>query len=190
MSSKGVCYQVIPPYDCDRVCDGLQLGGGGNHWGDIMIMPFFDLVMILLDIYTFFKEYIDCSGETSNLWSDSEKKVRSEREANLLAKKKVGGKSVTRNVAILSGDRVVTAYCKTAEDLQLEQVENASKQPCKPFLAFLSTVSRIKRLLKLFDWKLMCTLNLEYCGYDLKPICVSDYLGCFVHSPPRPLFLM
>ena len=86
MSSKGVCYQVIPPYDCDRVCDGLQLGGGGNHWGDIMIMPFFDLVMILLDIYTFFKEYIDCSGETSSLWSDSEKKVRSEREASLLAK--------------------------------------------------------------------------------------------------------
>jgi len=33
-----------------------------------------------------------------------------------------GRKSVTRNVAILSGDRVVTAYCNTAEDLELEQI--------------------------------------------------------------------
>ena len=63
--------------------------------------------------------------------------MRSEGEANLLAKKKVGGKSAARNVAILSGDRVVTAYCKTAEDLELEQVKNASKQPGKPFFGFL-----------------------------------------------------
>ena len=27
-----------------------------------------------------------------------------------------------KNIAILSGDRVVTAFCKTAEDLGLEQV--------------------------------------------------------------------
>ena len=37
-SSKGLCYQVIPPYDCERVCDGLQLGGGGDHWGEMMVI--------------------------------------------------------------------------------------------------------------------------------------------------------
>ena len=78
---------------------------------------------------------------TRSLLSDSEKKLRNEGEASLLEKKKKEekevSKSVTRNVAILSGDRVVTAYCKTAEDLQLEQVKNASKQPGKTFLGLL-----------------------------------------------------
>ena len=31
---KGFCQQVIPPYDCDRVCDGLHLGGVADYWGD------------------------------------------------------------------------------------------------------------------------------------------------------------
>ena len=31
---KGLCQQVIPPYDCDRVCDGLNLGGAADYWGD------------------------------------------------------------------------------------------------------------------------------------------------------------
>ena len=31
---KGLCKQVIPPYDCDRVCDGLHLGGAADYWGD------------------------------------------------------------------------------------------------------------------------------------------------------------
>ena len=25
---------MIPPYDCDRVCDGLNLGGAADYWGD------------------------------------------------------------------------------------------------------------------------------------------------------------
>ena len=74
--------------------------------------------------------------------------------------------------------------------LNLNRLKTLQSNLANLFLAFFSTVSLIKRLLKLFDWKLMCTLILEYCGDDLKPICVSDYLGCFVHSPPRPLFLM
>ena len=57
--------------------------------------------------------------------SESDQKLR-EMEGSSLAEKmsSAGRKSVTRNVAILSGDRVVTAYCNTAEDLQLEQVLN------------------------------------------------------------------
>ena len=34
-----------------------------------------------------------------------------------------------KNVAILSGDRVVTAFCKTAEDLGLEQVDGIKSEP-------------------------------------------------------------
>ena len=33
-----------------------------------------------------------------------------------------------KNVAILSGDRVVTAFCKTAEDLGLEQVDDIKSE--------------------------------------------------------------
>ena len=33
-----------------------------------------------------------------------------------------------KNVAILSGDRVVTAFCKTAEDLGLEQVDGIKSE--------------------------------------------------------------
>ena len=43
-------------------------------------------------------------------------------ERGLLLGKETASKAVARNVAILSGDRVVTAYCKAAEDLELEQV--------------------------------------------------------------------
>ena len=34
-----------------------------------------------------------------------------------------------KNIAILSGDRVVTAFCKTAEDLGLEQVDGIKSEP-------------------------------------------------------------
>ena len=34
-----------------------------------------------------------------------------------------------KNVAILSGDRVVTAFCKTAEDIGLEQVDDIESEP-------------------------------------------------------------
>ena len=33
-----------------------------------------------------------------------------------------------KNVAILSGDRVVTAFCKTAEELGLEQVDDIKSE--------------------------------------------------------------
>ena len=43
-----------------------------------------------------------------------------------LSREKKGG---LKNIAILSGDRVVTAFCKTAEDLGLEQVDGIKIEP-------------------------------------------------------------
>ena len=33
VSQNGICLQIHPPYDCKRVCEDIQLGGG-NKIGD------------------------------------------------------------------------------------------------------------------------------------------------------------
>ena len=37
---SGICLQVLPPWDCKRVCDGLEIGGGmtrgADVWGDLV----------------------------------------------------------------------------------------------------------------------------------------------------------
>ena len=45
-----------------------------------------------------------------------------------LSREKKHGLHGLKNVAILSGDRVVTAFCKTAEDLGLEQVDGIKSE--------------------------------------------------------------
>ena len=47
-----------------------------------------------------------------------------ETSSQLSREKKQG----LKNVAILSGDRVVTAFCKTAEELGLEQVDDIKSE--------------------------------------------------------------
>ena len=32
---KGICHQIPEPYDCQRVCDGIEIGGGGGGGGDV-----------------------------------------------------------------------------------------------------------------------------------------------------------
>ena len=33
-SQFGICLQISPPYDCKRVCEDIQLGGGNKTLGD------------------------------------------------------------------------------------------------------------------------------------------------------------
>ena len=77
---------MVPPYDCDRVCDGLQLGGSRAAWGNSSKLPAAEILQ-------------------SDMGSSSEPV-----------------QSMERNVVMQAGDRMVTAHCRTGEDIAQEQV--------------------------------------------------------------------
>ena len=49
MFRNGVCHRVVPPFNCDRVCDNLELGGLRTSWTETkMGKPEYEKNVVLL----------------------------------------------------------------------------------------------------------------------------------------------